>query len=961
MIPKTDEPTVGDVVEQVADMPVSEAVEGAEELAQGLGISISAQQGQKDVQQVATEQATETATAPKEVVGQASAPEASLSTTLVRKFLKQMKGLHNVEPNPEGRTDFTQSLQANPAIAEPQAPLPEQIPDTQLTPDEVAKRVEEVQSYTWSDSDSHQLNFQTMPDTDVTKIVASMADVIASKVDDQRRGKMADEALYEMADILRADPAFMEKVLKMEPGTALAPEEVLAAKQMMYLLGEDIGTMARKFPDMGDAERAEFQERIGTWEAMYSNFMGGRAESGRALRAHGVDPKVGDAAFDIENMAMALAQSQNGVSLEGRAVALSMADDIRGAARIIEATGPNKLQKTFDVAYEVFINGILSGIKTHIVNFTGSSIRTGAHVFDTAVGGLFGGGSNNAAEVIARDEWQAQLFGLTTAWREAFTVAGKTMKSAEKYGDVDKLDSQFHDPAITSENLGGGKAVDMIGSIIRSPTERLMGGTDAFNKYIAEEMSIAGQAWSRTRFQQRNLNLTDDEAEAVLQDLIMNPTEEMKTRAKEDGKIMTFQEDLGPWGKKGQEWIGENRAAKLVVPFFKTPANLLKQGFLERTPLAGFTKTFKEDMQAGGRRRQLALSKMTTGTMMGVGLTTMATQGMITGHYSKDPNIRKAQQEAGWEPMSFVIRDEKGKPTYIPMDRMEPFSYIFGMAADLGALMQDGQMRDLTAEEMDIYTELASTLVVAVGENTINKTFMTGVRQVMDAFTKGGGYAERWVQNTTNAFTPFSGARRNFEQLVKQNRTMEAGVRDYWKERMLVLDSNSAEIVDSLGRTVPLKHRFIPWDFVSPEKSPTALELLRIAKETGRSAIPGTPKKLDGVELTPKQQNRFMKLARTKEFREIMRSAISSKEYKSLYVEDQISYLREITKKFDANAKAMLMQEDKGLMRKVVKHKMQSTARRMSMESGEDPGSLLEKLTDQAMGGGQGTPQSQPQ
>jgi hypothetical protein len=47
----------------------------------------------------------------------------------------------------------------------------------------------------------------------------------------------------------------------------------------------------------------------------------------------------------------------------------------------------------------------------------------------------------------------------------------------------------------------------------------------------------------------------------------------------------------------------------------RTPANILSYA-IERTPLAPLVKMWREDVRAGGARADLALARMSTGTMI---------------------------------------------------------------------------------------------------------------------------------------------------------------------------------------------------------------------------------------------------------------------------------------------------------------------------------------------------------
>lgn len=897
------------------------------------------------------------------MIGEPGERTASLASSLVRKFFKQV-GRHSVEPVEGGVTDLSKKLQYDPKLQPSKAPASDQLlqPDVEIpghytwTIEETVDRVNKAELSDFDTLDSHQLNFKTLSDEDVATTMALFAEKNAKAVDSQRRGVMADEALYEMAETLRADPAFLEKVLKIDPGTALTAEETMAAKQMLTLLTQDINTMAKNFDNLDDAGRAEFIKRRAIFESLYGNFMGARAESGRSLRVHGLETNVGEE--NIDQMSALLQQRDHGLNEAQIARMLEMSQTPSEVSSTLAATRPTLWAKSFDTAYEVFINGILSGVKTHIVNFTGSAIRTGVNVIDTAVAGLFGRGAATHAEAIQRGEWKAQLFGLTTGWNEALSISAKVMKTTKKYGDVDKLDTQMMDGFIRPDSYGldpsgvAGKSVDWIGQIVRAPTERLMGGTDAFNKYMAERMSLSGQAYSKAVGMQKELNLDEATTLQLLQDLIETPTEEMKIIAKQDGKMMTFQEDLGVSGKELQKAIQGNRFSKTIIPFFKTPMNLLKQGYLERTPLGMLTQEYRDNIAAGGRRSQLARSKMTTGTMLTMSLGMLAMNGNINGHYSKDKDIRRAQMNAGWEPMSFVIKADDGTTTYVPFDRVEPFSYLFGMVADLSNIQKEMELRDTTESEDDMFQMMVSSVILAVGENTLNKSFMTGIRSAMEAMTEGGYKAEMWAKNQMNAFTPYSGARRNLASVVDSTARRPDGLIDYWQEQVTFWGQNAAPIIDVQGREIKRKHLYIPWDFTELSKNKIDLEVLRIAEETGVSPIPATRRKMDGVKLTPTQQAKWGKLARSelildgRTFSETINDMITTKNYKALHVDTQIDMLREWTKLYDNAAKERIKTDDDSLMNKILRHKFAPQAKLIANEEGGDPSDVLTDIVN---------------
>ena len=937
------------------DAEVEASTQEMGEIAGALGIGISAPMGEPTPEEVSTGE-TMAAEKSTDMVGEPEAPTAGLSTSLVRRFMKQA-GRHMVEPVTDGVTDATVRQMNDPALSRARSQRPHIPPP--IDAENLARNIESAKVMNFSDKESHIMNFNTLSDNELRQTIGVLAERNAANIDIQRRGVMADEALYEMADILRSDPRFIKETLEMQAGTSLPPEKILALKQTMTLMAGDIHDLASRYNTLDDAGKQRFRNHVKMFDKLYGNFMGARAETGRSMRAMGIDDGL-SADVRPDQLSALLQQESHGLSEEMIARQIALAENTQGVVAVLDSARPTVFTKSFDTAYEIFVNGILSGVKTHVVNFTGSAIRIGVNVTDTAVAGLFGRGAASHADSIARNEWKAQLFGLTTGWNDAFAISAQVMKTTKKYGDIDKLDTTMYDGFIKAETYGldpekaSGKTVDWIGNIVRAPTERLMGGVDAFNKYMAEHMSIAGQAYSKAVGMQKELNLDERQTIDLLKQLIDNPTEEMKIIAKQDGKMMTFQEELGKSGKQIQKAIQGNRAYKGIVPFFKTPTNLIKQAYIERTPLGLLTKKIRDEITAGGRSRQLALSKITTGTMISTSLFMLAQNDMINGHYSKDSDIRRAQMNAGWEPMSFVSKNEDGTTTYVPFDRVEPFSYLFGMAADLSNISKEMELRDISEAEEESYNKLVTGFIISVSENTLNKSFMTGIRSAIEA-TQGGYKAEMWVKNTTNAFTPYSGARRNIANLIDPTRRRPDGLMDYWEEQITFWHQNAAPLIDVQGREVKKKHILIPWDIVKMKTNVVDVELLRLAKETGVSAVSAIKRKMDGVRLTPMQQATWGKYARAdmeingKTFQEAIKEWIKEPRYQDAFIDDQIKQLRELTARYDNRAKRWLLDNDMSLMRKISTKKNAARAERQANESGSSPKSLLDKLVDEDM------------
>jgi hypothetical protein len=136
------------------------------------------------------------------------------------------------------------------------------------------------------------------------------------------------------------------------------------------------------------------------------------------------------------------------------------------------------------------------------------------------------------------------------------------------------------------------------------------------------------------------------------------------------------------------------------LPFVRTPLNIVDQT-LQRTPFAPISKAWRDDVAAGGIRRDLALAKMATGTTILSAFSVLAASGMITGggpgKGGTDDNLRRS----GWRPYSFVLpamgakdverlQNKFGRDnvvvgtdkTYVSYQGIEPIGGMLAMVAD---------------------------------------------------------------------------------------------------------------------------------------------------------------------------------------------------------------------------------------------------------------------------------------
>jgi len=727
------------------------------------------------------------------------------------------------------------------------------------------------------------------------------------EVESARGDSMTDEKIRELADIFMSDPDELKNLLRRDPNSPVDATQVYAIRSTVELLNNDIVALTKQFeageiPDMG-----EVRKRLAMMNKAYGTYRGVSKTSGDNLRANKVDRTVDPEQLGaMDQVAVAAHMEELGITDESLSLMVRMtegekelgavADAVKAAQDIATGKEPGKVRKFFNGVHEIFINGILSNPKTHMVNFTGSQMRMGVDVLDTFTASLIPTADVNNLGKVARGEASRKLIGMHYAWWDSLTAASKVFKSGERYGD-----NEFAEMATN-------KAIpDWLGGAAwRFPTERVMGATDTFNKVMSERASLYGEAYSIV---EASALKNKADKKAMLLDLLENPSDEMLENARLHGKTMTFQEDLGEAGKKFQQVLKDIPGVRGVVPFYKTPTNLLKQGFLERTPLGLKSEKYRADIAAGGRKAQMARAKMINGSLFTASIVGLTTTGMLTGHYSKDPAIRKMQMDAGMKEMSLNYIGEDGTPKAVSLDRLEPFSYIIGMVADLAAAHEEA-FRPGSDDSLDAKFEtLMSGVVVAISDNTLNKSYMTGVRDIMDAAMKGGAYADNYFKKFIAGRLPYSGALMAIANQKDPTVRMPEGFKEYMESRLPGLNEGLPPRVDYLGRPVERTQLIFHQEPVTLKTTWLDERILNLAEEVGKVPVTGAPKRIDGGELTKLDAYMFMQYkTEDGEYERKLGELIETFEGSSIPLDTQLKLVREIDTEYNNMAKKKILE-----------------------------------------------------
>jgi hypothetical protein len=531
-----------------------------------------------------------------------------------------------------------------------------------------------------------------------------------------------------------------DELLKRPNGTAFNAEQSQAARSLLVASAEKVDAIAARIAEKGDPGEDllnEFRDTVLRHVAIQEQVAGVVAEAGRALgilrnRASSVNITA-----DMLDAMMA-GKGPAGLQRAARNIIEAGKKNPRERAKAIEkaykATG-------FDVFLEYWYNAILSGPYTHIYNI----LSTGANVLNnlpvTATAAAIGAGKKLTGvqwgverDRVLGSEVYARGVGLLTGAVEGARAFKHTFMTGSVSDNVDRLDTQVRQ-AITSSRPGVvGAGIRALGTAVRTPS-RLLSAEDEFFKATARRMQLNAISLRMAHAE----GLRGDAMTARAAELAKNPTEYLSAEADNFARYLTFQTEMGPGGRGILRTLDAWPASRIVVPFVRTPINLMKTT-VEHSPFAPLLTEWRDDVKAGGARADVALAKMAVGMGYGVAIATAAGYGLVTGAAPADKTERDALEAAGWKPFSIRVGNQ-----YIDYRRMDPFASILGIAATLG--------QPQTPHGKPV--SLASAFVSGFLGQLTDKTFLTGLSDfVVAASDESGSKLEAWAKRFAGSFVP---------------------------------------------------------------------------------------------------------------------------------------------------------------------------------------------------------------
>ena len=329
---------------------------------------------------------------------------------------------------------------------------------------------------------------------------------------------------------------------------------------------------------------------------------------------------------------------------------------------------------------------------------------------------------------------------------------------------LDPFNGKIEDDALRN-TITGQKTVD---KVISLPSRLLMTMDEVF-----KQSSYRGRIYADASAAAADKNLRGTAREnfikKALKDAYSDKGQALNGEALLQARRTTFTEPLEPGvAKMIQDAAIKHPMIRLVIPFVRTPINILSQTYQHFPGLGQTSKRYRADIAAGGVRAAQARGRQAMGTALVGAAGYMAASGFITGSGPTDPRVRAVWLKNN-QPYSFRINREDGTTEWVSFARLEPLSNVFSIAADSVEIMTDEYNESNK-------TAMIQALTMAVMENTVNKTFTQGIYDAMSIFVGRPHEREAAVRNLVASFVPNVLNQTNGDDTLREARSISDAV-----------------------------------------------------------------------------------------------------------------------------------------------------------------------------------------
>ena len=749
-------------------------------------------------------------------------------------------------------------------------------------------------------------------------------------------------------------------------------QKIVAGKMAMQTTARKITDLSNKLDDAVTAGKdsasmeRELYETMQLHMEVQANTKSMQTSAARATSAGRIRTDA-DLSMDTLDGLSAFGGSQK---IRDLAKKLRYVKDGESAGRIVSKAMD---RKWIGVLNEYWINTILSGYKTQILNVTANTANLFLLPAERAMGGLVQG-ARTGDFTQARQAAKQYKF-LYNSMAEALHMSAIAFKDEQTILDSSvKFDvgAGTQNKQITAENLGvkgqlTGNAVDIVGKAARLPSRFLM-SADEFFKQTAfrsrikamievdlEDMSLEdvqakGYATKDDMFQaeiEKAFTQKTDAAERF-QDLVLmgrviddpevkeefinnavnsfNEASPYAVEALREARATTFTTPLqaGTASFKIQELANQHPLIRQVIPFIQTPINIMGTAW-DRTPgLNMLHKSYKQALNSPDQAvRAEAIGKMATGTIVVGTLIPLALNGRVTGGGPTDPaEAAMWRKSKDWQPYSVNFGSHEN-PNWVSFAKLDPHTTLFGIIGDITEMYAKSGDAD---QDFGAYISMT---IASVGNNVVNKTYLKGISDIVTLLNSKDDPAavERFLNQRTASFMPYSSMNTQLAQTFEDNLLEARGFMDTVRSKSYFMRSQLPVKYDWLSgeaETGPESLKMLP-HITKKSLKPEHKQLASVQAELRKLGYgaQGPDRTISGVTLTGEQYHRWNELMGTeklggKTLVERLDKMIGSKRYQewskfdgqfTTQEDPRVDALRVIISDYKTRAKKKLLRE----------------------------------------------------
>jgi hypothetical protein len=708
------------------------------------------------------------------------------------------------------------------------------------------------------------INFARFDEPDSVKFaIGKMAEAMKGSIDEATRGKITQDETLAMAKDLGMT---VEDLLARRKGQGFNAEEAVAARQLWAASGEKLVEAARKAAgkDASPLDHFAFRKMMATHSAIQSEVIGARTETARALAAWAIPAKGGIERSRIIDQALN-ATGGVGTSQDFAKRLAILADSGADPATVGRFAFKGYGSATADAVKEIWVNGLLSSPKTHVINTMSNTITAFQQIYERGAAAQINKLAGGGVDGVQAGEATAMFYGLVGGLKDSFRLAAQYLKTGEsqfRFGKIDlvKPDALSAEAFAMSEETGLGRFLDFTGKVVGTPMH-VLGAEDEFFKSIGYRMEVRAQAL-RTASQEGHKGADLMKRIAELTD---NPTEAIRINSADAALYNTFTNEMGAVGSAIMNLRNIDSAlnpAVFILPFVRTPVNIARYAF-ERTPFAPLVSQWRADIAAGGARADLALARMSTGTVIMLVAMDYADSGLISGAGPKDDDkgTREALTRQGWQPYSVKVGDR-----WVSYNRADPFGMTVGFAASINEAVKKGEVDE---NDVDEWQEVTAMAINAVSQVVISKTYLEGISNFVEMMTNPGRRTEKYVNDLFASFLPATSANAFVKNMVDPVQREAGSPMEAVQARIAGLSDNLPPRRDLWGKEISGESGLGRlYDGLTPAASkpiidsPIDKEMVRLESSPERI---GKKTAFDGVQVNfkryPKAYDEYVRLA----------------------------------------------------------------------------------------------------